>query len=603
MNTTLVRAILTLVVLTVSLPASGLEVRVRAQTKLDLDISGAGTVAQVSGTLRDDLGRGVPQRAMMVQIDSRQTNQTVLSRTVNTAARGTFSVQEELPPGDYEVFVRFDETEHLDGIASSGSLRLEPSPVEVRAFGPSLVFGREHPAWVSGRAMAGQTPYQGWAEVLIGERDVGRMDFDATGRGSFDVGPHLEPGMNRITLRTPGSAYRDPSEAFIELRFAAEVEVEATIEEGLERLQRGVTVRGVVRDAAGPLPGVRVRTSITSELIYDEADEADATTPQTFKATTTTDDDGEFVGFVPATKLNDGRWRGDAEFVPPIGERVKVSAGTVEIDTRAYRWAVNGFGLTAIFAGLLALLARVGLEFRARWRRYRRARDRERREQAALEEVEEIVPVFFEPDELDDAVVLSGHDVGGVVWDVWQSQPVPDAAIELRSGDRTLTVRSDAAGHFRLEDVPEGTWRLQVQQYGYVRGNLEVSVPHDGRLSHFRLDVVAIPLKIRRLYGAVIEHSVGEDLWGRLSPREIEDRLGAIWPDDEGEHETRLELRRRVLERLRHADASDQPMTVLAALTEVVEEAYFSGRTYGEDAFHFARSLALELRRRAGGAT
>jgi hypothetical protein len=595
--THIVRAATFLFVIALTVPVMALEVRVRAETSLEVDVTAAGTVAQVAGSLRDDLGRGVPQRSVEVRIDSRRTGEAVLSRTVHTGPRGRFGVQEELPPGGYEVFVRFADTEHLDGNEHSASLRLEPKPVDIRAFGPSLVFGRSHPAWVSGRAMAGRVPYQEFAEVLVGEEVVGRMELDATGRGTFDVAPHLETGINQVTLRTPGSAYRDPSQASVDIRFADDVQVEAKIEEGLERLQRGVSVQGRVYDAGGPLEGVRVRTVIRSEALVDEEAEE-----RTFTARTTTDSDGRYVGFVPATKLGDGRWRGTAEFVPPIGERIQVDAGSVEIDTRAYRWAMNGFGLVAIFAGMLVLLARVGQAFRARWRKFRRRVERERRERAALEEVEEIVPVFFDPDELEESVVLSRDDVGGVVWDVWQSKPVAGASVALRSQGGAMEATSDANGRFRFEDVPEGAWQLVVRKHGFVRGNLEMEVPHDGRMSHFRVDVIAVPLKIRRLYGAVVEHSIGEDLWGRLSPREIEEQLESLWPDSEGEgSEARRELRARVLSQLQR-DESDQtsPTAVLAALTEVVEEAYFSGRTYGEEAFLFARQLALELRARAG---
>lgn len=585
------RFLFTLVLLGMSLsstPGGALEIRIRAEAKLDVSVSGAGTVAQVAGALRDDLGRGLPQREVLVQIDARRTGQTLIGTKVFTDSQGRFGVQEELPPGDYEVFVRFDKTDHLDGIAESKSLRLDPAPVDVRAYGPAFVYGRHNPAWLSARANAVTVPYQGWAEVFVGEQGVGRMELDASGRGTFDVAPFLVPGFNEIRVQTPGSAYRDESEARVKMRFAEHVTIDATIDERLERLQRGLAVSGTVRDEHGPLPGVRMVGRIEAEQVFEDAPSQD-----TFAVSTMTDDDGKFVAFVPASKLVDGVWRGRAEFVPPLGERVLVDAGTTEIDTRVYRLAVNGFGLTAILLGLLVLLARLSQTFLGRVRQWRRKREQAARQAAALEEVEEIVPVFLETDP-GSSVELSRDDVGGMVWDVWLQRPVVGAAVELQPGGEAapLVTSTDANGRFRFTDVPPGTWRLDVQKFGFIRGFLDLSVPHDGRMSHFRVDLVAVPLKIRRLYGSIVEQSVGEDLWGKLSPREIEARLDVLWP--ELATADRRHVRSAVAAKLSGQEVSG--LSALAALTEVVEESYFSGRTYGEDAFLFARALALELR-------
>lgn len=574
-----------------SCDVAALEIRIRAEAVLDVEVTAAGTVAQVSGTLRDDLGRGLPQRGVLVQIDARQTGQTLMTEMVHSDSRGRFSVHEELPPGDYEVFVRFDKTEHLDAIAHSESLRLEPRPVDVQAYGPQFVYGRDYPALVSARATSGGVPYQGWAQFLLGDEERGSVELDSTGRGTFDVAPHLTPGVNRVTVRTPGSAYRDESTATIEVRYASSVEVTAQIAERLERLQRGLAVSGVVTDGLGPVEGVRVQAKIESVVLFDAQQK-----PRTFEVAATTDDDGRFVAFVPSTKLSDGKWGGSAEFVPPIGSRVTVDAGTAEVDTRAYRWAVNGFGITAILFGLFVLLARVGQVFLERLRDLRRKRERARREKQALEDVEEIVPVYLDQEQVDTAVPASRSDVGAVVWDVWQKRPVPEASITLSSdSNEARTERAGADGTCRFRDLPRGRWRLEVTQYGYIRGQMEFEVPHDGRLSHFRLDLVAVPLKIRRLYSAIVEQTVGENLWGRLSPREIEERLESRWPESDGGDRARL--RSAVLTRLREFDEGEHGLpSVLAALTEALEESYYSGRVYGEEAFRFARALAIDVR-------
>lgn len=582
---TLILAVLTCVAY--AGPAHALEIRITADARLEATVSGAGTVAQVAGALRDDLNRGLPQREVLVRIDARRTGQTMIERKVRTDSRGRFGLQEELPPGDYEVYVHFDKTDHLGASEASHSLRLDPAPVDVRAYAPAFVYGTKHPAWLSARANSGSVPYQGFAEVFIGERSVGRLELDASGRGTFDIAPHLSVGDNAIRVRTPGSAYRDEAEASVDVRFANEVTVEASLDEQLKRLQRGLAVSGVVRDSSGPLESVRVVGRIQAITVFDEEP-----IQRAFSATAITDEDGRFTAFVPATKLVDGVWSGEAEFLPPLGDGVKAAAGTTEIDTRAYRFAVNGFGIIALLLGALLLIGRLGQSLLARLRQWRKKREQEARQAAALEEVEKIVPVFLETD-AGSSIEISRDDIGGVVWDVWQKEPIGGANVELHpaGGGEPMVSTTTDRGRFRFADVPPGNWRVVVRRFGFIRGEFALAVPHDGRLSNFRVDLVAVPLKIRRLYGSVVERSVGEDLWGQLSPRQIEERLDAIWPAD-GPIDRR-EIRKAVAQRLAVGETAG--LAVLAALTEVVEESYFSGREYGEEAFLFARTLVLQL--------
>lgn len=577
--------------------ASALEIRVTGHSQLEVSASAAGTIAQVAGALRDDLNRGLPQRDVLVQIDARRTGETLVSRTVRTDSLGRFGVQEELPPGDYEVFVRFDKTEHLDAIAESMSITLAPAPVTMRAFAPALVFRREHPAWLSARATAAQTPYQGWAEVYVEGSNVGRLEFDASGRGTFDLTPHLVVGFNDVRLRTPASNYRDEATAEVTVRFADAVTFTADLDERVERLQRGVALTGTLHDEVGPLENVRIVGTVEALELYDQQ----ATTMPTFSASSTTKKDGRYVVFLPGARVADGVWRGKAELVPPLGARLEVDAGTLTVDKRNYRAIASGFGWLAVLLGVLMVLGRGGVSIAAWWRDLRNKRAARAREVAALEEVETIVPVF-----LDDGNAPPSpnprDDIGGLVWDVWQQQPIRHARVVIRRGDTVLADgTSDGAGRFAFIDLTEGPIRVEVTCHGFIRGHVDLMIPHDGRLSNFRVDLVAVPLKIRRLVGAVLEQALGEDAWGTLTPREIEARLDALWPNDgrDAESTSRDELRAQIAQRL--GDQNVDGIAWLQALTEIVEESYFSGRRYGEDAFLFARALVLAIRNRPMG--
>ncbi len=127
-------------------------------------------------------------------------------------------------------------------------------------------------------------------------------------------------------------------------------------------------------------------------------------------------------------------------------------------------------------------------------------------------------------------------------------------------------------------------------------------MPHDGRLSNFRLDLVAVPLKIRRLYRSVVEGAAGEDYWGRITPREIEATLEEVLggPGEDPGRERR-DLHRAVIEALRSSEGDFRGDELLAVLTEIVEESYYSARLYDESAFRLARAIALRFRALAAG--
>ena len=72
-----------------------------------------------------------------------------------------------------------------------------------------------------------------------------------------------------------------------------------------------------------------------------------------------------------------------------------------------------------------------------------------------------------------------------------------------------------------LEVVPDsGTGELTG-----LSGTMEIVIPHAGELGYFRLGLVATPLKMRRYYQAWVQRLQGKDLWGKLTPRQIEHAL------------------------------------------------------------------------------
>src|SRR5579872_3976825 len=61
----------------------------------------------------------------------------------------------------------------------------------------------------------------------------------------------------------------------------------------------------------------------------------------------------------------------------------------------------------------------------------------------------------------------AGTTVSGRILDTQGGLPVPNATVELRTGTRVATARTDAAGNFRIPDVAGGTYVVLIRASGY----------------------------------------------------------------------------------------------------------------------------------------
>lgn len=86
------------------------------------------------------------------------------------------------------------------------------------------------------------------------------------------------------------------------------------------------------------------------------------------------------------------------------------------------------------------------------------------------------------------------HAVRGAVTDASSAQPVAGAEVRLDGPVRATTL-TDAAGAWRLDELPAGEYRLEVQHLAYVVGRAEVRIPRsDAEPLRLALDTRALPL-------------------------------------------------------------------------------------------------------------
>lgn len=147
------------------------------------------------------------------------------------------------------------------------------------------------------------------------------------------------------------------------------------------------------------------------------------------------------------------------------------------------------------------------------------------------------------------------HGLSGHVADAVRHTALAGATVTLsQAAEPPVTLETDAAGAFAREALQGGLWTARVQAPGYLPEQFYVTIPHRGELRGVRVDLAPIKEKVFALYREVAARLLPHaDLWGVWTPREILDH---------------------VKER--------RPAGALGALTQLVEETYFSARVPDE---------------------
>ncbi|MBA2662942.1 MAG: carboxypeptidase regulatory-like domain-containing protein [Bradymonadaceae bacterium] len=603
--------------------APAFEIRVRAEGQLIVEAVSAGTRLQLTGQLRDDLQQGLPQRRIVVRVTALGAPAPLFERATYTGMRGHFDVAEEVSPGTYDVDVEFAETEHVTGANFEQRIEVEPRPVELRIQAPRYVHGQSAAALVSAHASIESIGLQLDAFVQAGDQALGTVALDRFGRGSLDVRGALIAGHNPIEVTLPASAYRKQVSQSATIRRGDALSLTAATASVFERFERGIEVAGVASDEFGPIEAMAVRVTFRLQALEGRRP-ADA--PQTkdgqskeggpgkseFVRTVQTDTRGRYRAFVSGSELSDGVWLTRAEALPDVGQSIAQDGGPAQLDRASTQRVIDVLGLLALLAGLLFVAQRLVLRLVASFRARRERMQAERLLEGALQNREIIVPVALDEDEhdpgTDDARRMA---LGGLVWDCWREHAVAGAELDLRSDKQGEPVRviSDGRGRFRFAPLQAGHYTLQIRAKGYVQAELGFEAPHVGTLANFRLELIAVPLKIRRLYQVTMKSVHGEDLWGRLTPRQIEEVVRDVLDErrSDGGSDKILSALRERLEVIADSQAqppaeeggSEEHERLLSLLTEIVEQSYFSGRDYEEAYWLAAREIALGLTRAA----
>jgi hypothetical protein len=563
-------------------PAAAFELRVRGEAQLLADVRAAGTALQISGTLRDENGQPLPQRDVKLTISSAFSGRVVHEDTLRADMLGKLSAQVELEEGSYDLTLVMDADDHFDGAKLSANARLAPAPRKLDLQAPDVIFGPSPEATARVRASAGGVGIRGKVLARVDGYALEPVELDTFGRAQIKLDPGLVSGEHVVIAMLEDRPGQTPADARQKVRYVAAPAPTLSLAEGYSGLEYGIRAEGSMVDALGPLGGLRVIVTLTRP---------DAPDAPPLRLETRTEADGGFSVFAPSRELGEGAVVARAEVRPTAGQAAVVTSEPTTIARRASQRGLHLFGALAIIFGVAALLIRLAsLDLAGWWARRRAARPAPAVVNLTLDE--EAVAEVMSAADRGAMPAASLDQIGGQIWDVWRARPVAGASLRLVDGDGQTLMRwaADGAGRFVSPPLPAGDHQLMIEARGFARGVLPVRLPHGGGLSASRIQLIAMPLKLRRTYQSWAAQRSGEEVWGKKTPRELASELRAALAE--------ASLDDEALERRLDAWAAAEEVSgveALEAVTRVVEEGYFGER---EDADEALWRLMITLLRR-----
>ena len=574
--------------------AHALDVVVGAEAKVQADIQAAGTTVQISGAVRDELGEPLRQHDLLLTISASHSRRTLHKGLLTTDMKGRFEFQQDFGEGDVMVSLSLKPTTYILGdnpVEKEIFLEVRPPDLQVQV--PSLVVGRQEPVSLRVRGAVNGVGIKAPVQVFVNDVLVeDSLELSYYGRGALDIGRYLEEGTNEVSVRLPQAKNRPAAVESSTLMFTANAQVSARIEAAYNRLERGIRVHGQVVGLEGqPLGDGHV--TVMFEHRAEEQDQG-AFNPAT-NGTVRVDvqPTGSFEAFLSEQDLQEGLWRAQVTYQPDVGVKSAVFTEFMELDHGSSRWLLNTLGILGILFGMLVLAWRVSLiDFESIMRGLREMRFRKKYQHVfdPLDEQESII--VEQLDRPSEVAPPSEFDIGGVVWDIWRHKPVRAGRVQLLTlglEDVISQCEVNAQGTFVLKELPPGKYALRVLSEGFAPGVMDVNLPHDGSLGYFRLGLVAIPLKMRRFYQNWVRQMKGRDLWGTLTPRQIEETLLSVFqslPEQRHDERVRQDIVARVVDYFDRPEQLDEPADILLAVTQMVEDAYFSGQHVDERLWH-----------------
>ncbi len=539
-------------------------VTVKARTVIKLDpVRRVPGGIEVRGVVTDTGLRAPVQWATLnVQLDDRRD-------WTNTDDEGEFSILFPVTEGVHDLRVNYagDRT-YAAADAELLGFDVTKQPIALTLRVPRELETSAEALEVVVRARTETDPVAVDVGLYVGEagkksaRMVGRVTTDDKGRGttSIPVSELGDAGRKRIEARFAGSDAYDVAVATAEVLLATETTLELSLSHRTIKFEDKLKASGLLLDEAGkPIAGASIG------LLAGKRRVADALT----------NDAGRFTLSVEGSELGQGKTNVQAVFASPESFRKSSRSTPVAVTVRDPQPVPMGYTIAAFAATASAVVLFVLLRTRpwesllAKLRRGDADIDDGTSDKPRPSTIEDLHTGLVQARPSLVSTLRRAQDFGfsGILRDAVTGRPLAGAELVLVC-DHQPERRSETGpdGRFDADALTPGVWTAVASCRAYVTERFDVTIPHRGELRGARIDLMPVRERIFRIYrDAALPMLPDPEQWGIWTPREL------------------------------FAYVRDQrPAAALAALTDFVEENYFSQRLPEEDILELARARASD---------
>lgn len=463
-------------------------IRVRSASSVTAQISVAtqtGVAARslvqvgVRGTLRDDLGMGLP--GAEVEVVVAPVAAAAAARTARTDTAGHFEVTMSVAPGAARLAVSFHGDALHAGTTYVRNVDLGKADVTLQLVGPrQLVVTAAAP-----RFELAAFSDEGSASLPIviadeASREIVRGTTDVSGRWTFSVPIAAigRPGVRTLRASFAGDARRNDvstthrvlvrSPSFLSLRADR-----SSLSSG-----DSVTLDGQLLDHEGPIRGAAVGVFAGARHL----------------GTATTDRTGDFSLEFPIDDDDRGTLLVAAHFAPDVPWREVGRSPDVPLRVIASQPAPLGW-IAAIIVGTVLLLGAAQLA--------RRPGERTTSAPRAIPPPRPGIALGRPASRARAAQTRIAGRVSDV--DDPSGAPIENARVRVTRGDEIVVeVATDEAGEFEIDELPAGRCTVSIEAHGYESQLANATVPHRGEWSGMRVRLESRRRRIERVFRAVV---------------------------------------------------------------------------------------------------
>ncbi|MBH24095.1 MAG: hypothetical protein CMH57_06520 [Myxococcales bacterium] len=583
--------------------ADGHDIRVGTRTDLTANVRAAGTLVTVDGFLRDNLGQGIEGEAIKIDFAKAVDATGPIARDLRTDRTGRFYVTLTLPPGRYDGTIRYSGREFYYAPVER---RLDPvttrrGELELTIRAPALALRANERVRVAVAATSAAQPVPGLQlSVYVSGSLLKLPRTEEDGTVIFPLELSELPGSTaQIVVQFDGDERFEADRKVEVVRILDAPTLSSDARAIRARLQRGVAVSGVLGDRAGGVTAQEI------DVILSQGGEE----LERFRART--DEEGKYGLFISEDRYEAGELTVQSQVVLPGGSLLEATPLTLEVEKTGLT------GLPWLLVSLLGVFGAVlGVNALRDWWGAREERpEKAKKPRVSPQRARRPSIVAVERAEIPSEVPEGATRIAGVLWDRQRREPLREGEVAIlttqEEGQPAVIPATpiDADGAFSFGPLSPGAYVLRATARGFVSASYRFTIPHSGELRYFRFPLTPVRVVVRDLYAELSDEllEADEGAWGRLTPREVSERLleavESILSEEEEREEVvqeGLKAFRALLGRVLDAERGDGPALssdeVVKAFVTLTEEVYYSQRLHDEEIITVAERLASRVR-------